>query len=255
MTDRRTDFLDLSHHNTLDKDWAAQLKAANIVGVIHKATQRDNYSDDTYAQRKQEALAAGLKWGAYCFMEKGDGIAQADYLLEIAGLDDVTRYVCDWEDYGDGGSKTATPQQVAAFLDRIDVRTGRYCTIYSGNTAKEQLGDEVDEFFALHPLWIPRYSTSKPVPQASWGVEYWAWQFTGDGKGSTPHTAPGVQGVCDCNEGWSRENVIEEWGGPLIFDVEPEPDRPMVDVNIVVSDGVEVTVSINGEVIARTAGA
>lgn len=251
MSDRRIDFLDLSHHNTLDSDWAVQLKDAGVVGVIHKATQRDDYTDDQYAQRRVEALAAGLKWGAYCFMEKGDGIEQADYLLKVAGLDEVTRYVCDWEDYGDGGSKTASPSQVCAFMDRIDERTGRYCTLYSGNTAKEQLGDEEDEFFALHPLWIPRYSTSKPVTQASWS-QYWAWQFTGDGQGATPHTAPGVQGVCDCNEGWDRANVISEWAGPRIS-AQPEPVRGAVEVAINVSDGVDVTIIINGELIARAA--
>ena len=46
--------VDLSHHNeTVD---FAKMKAAGIVGVIHKATQGLTYVDETYAGRRVEAL-------------------------------------------------------------------------------------------------------------------------------------------------------------------------------------------------------
>jgi len=52
--------IDLSHFNTVTS--FSDIKSAGVVGIIHKATQATNWSDPTYADRKQQATAAGL-WG------------------------------------------------------------------------------------------------------------------------------------------------------------------------------------------------
>ena len=49
------------------------VKAAGIAGIIHKATQGLSFQDPTYHDRRTQALAAGLLWGAYHFGEGGDG--------------------------------------------------------------------------------------------------------------------------------------------------------------------------------------
>ena len=53
--------IDLSHHNN-NVDFA-KVVAAGVLGVIHKATQGTTTVDPLYAQRRGEALAAGLLWG------------------------------------------------------------------------------------------------------------------------------------------------------------------------------------------------
>src|SRR5215471_12132865 len=77
--------IDLSHWNTV-KDFAA-VKAAGIVGVIHKCTEGDGYADPTYDNRADAARAAGLLWGAYHFLRPGDMAAQARYF--VAHADDT----------------------------------------------------------------------------------------------------------------------------------------------------------------------
>jgi hypothetical protein len=57
--------VDLSHYQT-PVDFS-RIKAAGIVGVIHKASQRTSYPDPSYAIRMPQAINAGLLWGAYHF--------------------------------------------------------------------------------------------------------------------------------------------------------------------------------------------
>ncbi|PYS86040.1 MAG: glycoside hydrolase, partial [Acidobacteria bacterium] len=66
--------VDISHHNgNVD---LGKAQAAGIVGVIHKATQGTSMTDNMYDQNRQQAVAAGLLWGAYHFGTKADGAAQ-----------------------------------------------------------------------------------------------------------------------------------------------------------------------------------
>src|SRR3954464_311784 len=57
--------LDLSHHNTV-ASWT-DVCAAGVVGIIAKATQGDDYRDETYLDTARDALKAGLMFGAYHF--------------------------------------------------------------------------------------------------------------------------------------------------------------------------------------------
>ena len=73
----------------------ARVKAAGIVGVIHKASQGGAVVDQSYASRRKLALAAGLKWGAYHFFDfTASPVAQADHFdahLADAGKADTAR--------------------------------------------------------------------------------------------------------------------------------------------------------------------
>ena len=44
-----------------------RVRQSNILGVIHKASEGGDYADTAYAQRRPQAEAAGLLWGAYHF--------------------------------------------------------------------------------------------------------------------------------------------------------------------------------------------
>ena len=54
--------VDLSHWDEVNSFEDA--KNDGVVGIIHKATESNNDFDPTYNQRKNDALAAGLLWGA-----------------------------------------------------------------------------------------------------------------------------------------------------------------------------------------------
>ena len=75
--------VDLSHWDEVDSFKDA--KVDGVVGIIHKATESNNYFDPTYNQRKKDALAAGLLWGAYHFLRPGNMKDQAQYFVSKAG--------------------------------------------------------------------------------------------------------------------------------------------------------------------------
>ena len=68
------------YHGDAVQDFA-RVKAAGIVGVIHKASQGGAVVDRAYASRRKLALAAGLKWGAYHFFD-----FSAPHLLQVPPL-------------------------------------------------------------------------------------------------------------------------------------------------------------------------
>jgi GH25 family lysozyme M1 (1,4-beta-N-acetylmuramidase) len=210
MTTITRKVLDISHHNDVTS-WD-DVKAAGIVGIVHKATEGSDYVDDCYASMRKDAIAAGLLWGAYHFATGSDEVVQAEHFLDVVGVDAATLYCLDWEDYGDN---TMSLEQARTFMQLIDSAVGEgRCVLYSGNTAKEALGSEVDEFFGMHRLWVAQYSEA-PVVQASWERE-WLWQYSDGNVGPQPQGCPGVDGDVDTNS-WdgSDAELAVEWAGDV----------------------------------------
>lgn len=246
MTTINRKVIDLSHWNTVN-DLSA-VKNAGIVGVIHKATEGNYYKDDKYNGRKNGFLELGLKWGAYHFGNSGNVAAQVDYFLNFVGIDDSTLYALDWEN--DPNGHTMSLSQAKEFMQRVDDRVGENrCVLYSGNTAKEALGNSVDAFMGAHRLWLAQYS-STPSWQRSW-QNFWIWQYSDGANGPQPHNCPGCQNPTDTNS-WSGsdEELRAQWSGkagaPPVEEV-PPPDtspQPTETVNITASAG--VTITING---------
>src|SRR5437867_4109626 len=104
--------IDLSHHNNA-VDFR-RVKAAGIVGVIHKATQGVGHVDPSYAASRSGARAAGLLWGAYHFGTGGDGVEQADHFLDAVDPAPDTLLALDFEVDPQGPSMTL--DQARAFV-------------------------------------------------------------------------------------------------------------------------------------------
>jgi lysozyme len=182
--------VDLSHHNG-DVD-LAKAKASGIVGVIQKASQGLGYVDPTYAANKAKAAAAGLKWGAYHFAGGGDGVAQAEHFLSVAGLDKTTLRVLDFEANPVGPSMTL--EEARAFVVHVNERTGVFPGLYGGHYLKELLGANNDPVLAQCWFWLAQYGPTAVVPQ-NW--RYWTfWQYTDGALGPPPHQVDGI-GRCD----------------------------------------------------------
>src|SRR5215471_19577567 len=58
------------------------VRQSNILGVIHKASEGNDYADGACAERRPQAEAAGLLWGTYHFgTGLGSGAEQAAFFL------------------------------------------------------------------------------------------------------------------------------------------------------------------------------
>src|SRR5215831_4489733 len=186
--------IDISHYNAVTS--FDTVKQAGIVGVIHKATEGTSYVDPDYLKNCAPCYRAGLKWGAYHFANGSDVQNQVNHFLSVVGVDNDTLYALDWED--DPNGNTMNVDQAVQFVQLLDARIGAGRTvIYSGNTAKEQLGSQRNSILGSHRLWLAQYGSS-PTPQVSWS-KYWLWQYSDGVNGPGPHGCPGVSGEVDTN--------------------------------------------------------
>lgn len=201
--------IDISHFNG-DVDFQ-QAAASGILGVIHKATQGTSYTDPTYEEHRQQALAAGLLWGAYHFGVSGDGVAQADYFLGVVangGSVESTLLVLDFETNTQGTSMSIV--EAHAFITHVQATTGRYPGLYSGQYVKQLLGGNTDPVLAQCWFWLSQYGPTAVVPP-TWKT-WTLWQYTDGGMGNGPYTVPGV-GRCDRDQfNGEEEGLRRLWG-------------------------------------------
>jgi lysozyme len=182
--------IDLSHHN--GKVDLALAAGDGIMGVIHKATQGLSFVDPEYLKNRDNALDAGLLWGAYHFGTGSDGVAQADFFLKTVRPDERTLLVLDLENNPQGPSMDL--EEARAFVTHVAERTGRFPGLYSGHYIKGLLGTNKDPVLAQCWFWLAQYGPTPVVPH-NW--ERWTlWQYTDGAMGSDPHTVEGV-GRCD----------------------------------------------------------
>jgi len=181
--------IDLSHHNG-DVD-LRRAKAAGILGVIQKATQGTGYKDPTFDANREQAIQAGLLFGAYHFGTGDDGVAQAEHFLSVAnGAKDLL--VLDFEGNTQGPSMTL--EEARAFVIHIHDKAGRWPGFYSGHYVKELLGNTHDPVLSQCWFWLAQYGPTAVVP-VNWD-KWMLWQYTDGGLGPEPHSVDGV-GRCD----------------------------------------------------------
>lgn len=187
--------VDLSHWDPA-KDYDA-VKRAGVVGVIFKATEGPRYQDRDYVQQQKAAKKAGMLWGAYHFADGTSVDGQVQNFMKFAYPDPDELFCLDWED-NPGGHGKMTMEMAQEWIEKVEEALGRpgQCVIYSGNTAKEELGTSVNKFFGSRRLWLCQYS-AVPKWQKSWNKP-WLWQYTDGQFGPKPHFIDGI-GRCDIN--------------------------------------------------------
>ena len=200
--------IDLSHHNQISS--VAKLTAAGIKGVIHKATQGTGFVDPNFVDRRKQLKDAGVLLGAYHFGIAGEGSAQADHLLDVAGED--TLLVLDLEGNPQGFDMAL--EEAEEFVHHIAARTGHFPGLYSGHTIKEMLSnagirDPNQTVLSQCWLWIAQYGP-KPLIPVIW-PKWTLWQYTDGAAGPEPHTVDGV-GRCDRDQfNGSEEELLAFW--------------------------------------------
>ena len=176
--------VDLSHWNGVN--WAS-LKAGGVLGVIHKATQGVSDIDPKFVARKEEAVSAGLLWGAYAFGVNGDGAAQAQHFMEVAGYDGLQ--VLDFED----NPSAMTVPQADQFCQTIYDRMHKWPTVYVDSFHVKMLVSGSTIIPKNCPLFIAEPTVIDPAapPTDPPGAKYWPtpwqlWQFSNGEKRFSP---------------------------------------------------------------------
>lgn len=196
--------IDIYHGNAVDS--FAQARAAGVRGIIHKATTGQTGKDKAYTDRRRDAEAAGLLWGAYHWGTNAPVAAQVDNFLMKAQPGENTLVALDYEI---DAKFQMSFDQAREFLERIHEKLGRRAVLYSGHLIKEKLGNSIDPFFGAHRLWLAEYNPTAKV-QKSW-PSYWLWQYAE--KASTVPGIPGnTAGAIDYNHFNGTEDQLRaEW--------------------------------------------
>jgi lysozyme len=189
------------------------VRRSNILGVIHKASEGNDYADGACAARRPQAEAAGLLWGTYHFgTGLGSGAEQAAFFLAQSRPGPKTLLALDLEANENNPPNSMTLEQAEAFVQAVAEATGRLPVVYVHPTWAN--GDPLPvsglrfsapitaaSILARCGLWVADYHDSPEIPLA-WAAKGWRlWQYAGDE--SAGHPAYGqtnfVQGVSRCD--------------------------------------------------------
>ena len=185
--------VDISHHN--GKIDFVKAASAGIACVIHKATQGVRFVDPNYHRHREQALAAGLLWGAYHFGTSANSTRQADHFLRTVDPEIHTLLVLDYEP---NGKWTMTLAQAKEFVTRVKTMTGRFPGLYAGSLIKEKLASKSkDPILSQCFLWIAQYALAPTGIPPTWPT-WTLWQYTDGVEGPEPHSVDGI-GLCDRN--------------------------------------------------------
>lgn len=206
--------IDISH-NVRVSDFNL-VRKANMLAVIHKATEGGDWVDPSYADRRVQAESAGLLWGAYHFgTRQYSGARQAQSFLNVVRPTSRTVIALDFEYNDPNPNNTMTLAQAEEFVRVVQQATGRLPLVYThanfanglksgrrGIRLKEPVGR--NSILARCDLWLADHREEPEVPMA-WQDRGWKiWQYLADetdanaAYGTVSRAIPGVT-HCDRN--------------------------------------------------------
>lgn len=220
---------DISHYNA-SADFKAA-KAAGYEGVYLKATEGATYVDPTFAARKAEARAAGLKVGAYLFFRPAQDVAaQVSLFRTTAGHCDL-RVALDHEttDGLDGATCAAAARSALALLTKSYAYAPLLYTYpaFAGNCAG--LGG--------FPLWIADYSgAAAPRVPSEWVGNDWAMWQTGQTN---------VSGVSGGDGPGTDVSVAPSFARLIVPTITPTKGKPVSTSNLTEQDWADIGALVN----------
>ncbi len=193
--------VNMSHYDTVRPEFTTMARQG-VVAAIHEATYPRLQVDAAYGQRQEEALKAGLYWGAYHFGDATNPVAQADHFMDVvenrwrqasaASSRHGVMLVLDFEENHHYPGGTMRVDQAVAFVERVRKKTGRYPGLYSNeNRIKTILNSpsvdaKTKDVLRSCWLWIANYHRT-PTATAPW-PRWDLWQYTGDGVCELPRS-------------------------------------------------------------------
>ena len=220
--------IDLSHSNSVADFNTVRMNSA-IMAVIHKATEGYDWADPRYAERRAQAEAAGLLWGAYHFGTfQHSGAEQAATFLAVAQPGPTTVMALDLELNERSPTNSMDLTRAEDFVRAILAATGRLPLVYvhplwaDGEPlggSRRTLGGAIrrNSILAACDLWLADYRSRPELPTA-WSQTGWRlWQYTGDESGGPFRTfARGVVGIDRCDRnlfGGDAPGLGRYWAG------------------------------------------
>jgi len=181
--------IDISHMVEVG-DFSQIRRDSDILGVIHKATEGGDWVDSSYGERRPQAEAAGLLWGAYHFgTHQYSGARQAEAFLAVARPGPSTVMALDFEPNDYNPRNTMSLAQAEAFVHTVYRATGRLPLVYTRPSwadgaphGRLRLSRPVSpsSILAQCDLWLADYREEPEVPMA-WSNRGWRlWQYAGD---------------------------------------------------------------------------
>jgi len=180
--------LDINHDNDVV---LANLQAAGITAVIHKATEGATWQDPLYERRRYEANALGLLWGAYHFSSGRTPEEQVENFLNTIQwgvhpeMDNATLLALDFENSTSGANMTT--DDACTFVELINQRTGRWPMVYGSNLVTQaDQGALTNCALSNCSLWYASYNNQpQHLPSRVW-TTWKLWQYTDGGDGPQP---------------------------------------------------------------------
>lgn len=217
----------------------AQVKAAGIPFLDHKASQGTDEPDPRCALRRQKwmdsppiqvvdvdgvVLMLLPRFGFYHFNGGDAAAAEAAYFIKIIKPmwkpgDDLC---LDWEDLGASGHQM-TAEWADEFSDAVEQWCGFPIKIYGGDAPREQLpkasSAAIDRFLKRR-FWFCQYGVynAAEVPEIYKASGPYQWQDDGDQYGPGPHKISGIDGYCDNSTVVGVMTIAKlaaGWGGGL----------------------------------------
>jgi lysozyme len=195
--------IDLSHNNDID---LADVKAAGVVAVIHKATEGATYQDPMYASRRAQAQSLGLLWGAYHFGTAASVDDQIANFMQTAqpGSHDFVAL-----DYESNGSNTMSLAQAEEFIASFEAEYGYRPLIYGSDLLFSASEESPPSSLGECGLWIAAYTSASEPTLPSLFTSYTLWQFT---DGTSPASFPTAGVACDRSRfDGTQEELEEAW--------------------------------------------
>ena len=181
------------HDNGQAINWAA-VRASGQSFAFIKATGHHDRVDPWFVREWAAAGRAGLARGAYHYADPSSSAdAQAAFVVATVGS---TReagnlgIVLDLESTG-GLSPRQLITWAHTFLSGVERRTGRTPILYTYSYFWQH-AMAGDTTFGAYPLWLARYSDTRPAPLPGWS-QWTFWQH------SSTSRLPGIPGEVDHN--------------------------------------------------------
>jgi hypothetical protein len=159
MTDFGSPLLGIDTSSWTGTPPAGAMLDAGLTFVICKATESMEYNNPTYLPTRRETAAAGLIFGAYHYIRAGNGAAQCDRFLDVAG--DLTGCLAalDVEDGADYPT-------VVAFIARWRERMGAAALLlYTGKWWWVGVAGNPDGAGLTPYLWDSNYINGSGSPR------------------------------------------------------------------------------------------
>lgn len=169
---------------------ADNLRAAPVTHLYAKATEGTTFKDDTWADRKAAAAAAGAKFGSYHFAGHGDPEAEAEAFLAKIGTPQPgdLRPCLDLEDH-------QSVDWAQRFVTRVHDHLGYWPVLY-GSTSFIAPMRAASATLKKCPWWRAEYGPNDGARHALQGGDMGAvaHQYT------SVATVPGIAGRTDRSE-------------------------------------------------------